>query len=77
MHIIIKHIPIRKFKRVYTEYNFGARDQEVGDSKRVMTISGDVVKEVGSFKYPVGSFVKRNGSFMFHVKHQRLWFFMR
>lgn len=37
---------LKMSKTVYTEYNFGTREQEIDDTRRVMTISVVVIKEV-------------------------------
>jgi len=46
-----KVLKISRNKTVYIEYDFGGRDQEVDKTKRAMTISGDMIGVVESFKY--------------------------
>lgn len=60
---------ISKSKSEQIEYGFGGKYQEVYGTKRVMTTSGDVISEVESLKYILGSFVQRDGDFLMDVKH--------
>jgi len=56
-------------KTEYTEYDFGGKDQEVYGTRRAMTISGDVIDEVKSFKY-LGSLIQKDRGFGMAVKHR-------
>jgi len=46
----MKGLRISRNKTEYIEYDFGGRDQGVNGTRRAMTISGDVIGEVKSFK---------------------------
>jgi len=59
-----KGLKISRNKIEYIEYDFGGRGQDVDGMRRAMTICGDVIGVVESFKY-LESFVKRDG---------RLWY---
>lgn len=50
------------------EYKLGERE-EVDETRSVITISGDEVSEIESFKY-LGCIVQKNGGFVKNVKHR-------
>jgi len=58
-----KELRISRSKIERIEYDFGGRDQKIDGTRRTMTISGDVIGEIESFKY-LGSFV----SFVFWLR---------
>jgi len=51
-----------------TKYDFGGRDQDVDDTKRAITINGDVMDDVESFTYLFRSFLQRDGGVLVDVK---------
>jgi len=63
-----KRLRISRSKTKYIKYEFDKREQ-VDETRSVMTISGDEVNEVYSFKYLV-SFIQNNSGFDLDVKHR-------
>lgn len=64
-------LKISRSKSKYIQYELGRREQKVNGTKRAMTIGGDVISKIESFKYEyLEVFVQNNFNFDKDVKYR-------